>query len=152
MRRTLVAAGVAALLETAIVATPALAARPEVNKQSCADRGGTFANGTGTKSCTTTTTEAVTGEPVSIPATLGDCSSVCSRYLVGYRVDQAVRITTVDSQRGNGDVTTTSTTTVLSSTVVPLSCEEEDYLGGVQVSSEHQPTQVCADRGLYPVL
>jgi hypothetical protein len=117
----------------------ALAAPPEIQQKSCEADGGTFERDHGVKSCTTTTqTTQVTGPVTSVVGSPGNSLTGVSR-----RVD-VVSVSTTQSQKGNGDVTTTQTSTVLSSTVTGLSCTQQIAFLTFSVDNS-----VCAQNGAF---
>ena len=139
--RTTVLAGVV-LGITVLTVAPALAAPPEIQQKSCEADGGTFTRDQGTKSCTTTTETTTNTGPVPISAAyaIGTLNGVSSRS------DQ-LSITTTQTQKGNGPVTTSRRVTVLSSTVTPVSCTwdyPEAGIWGYPVDNSF-----CADNGAF---
>ena len=147
MRKTIV---VAAALGILGVAAPALAAPPEIQQKSCEAGGGTFARDHGTKSCTTTSVEQFTSPPTPYIVFLGDAYRTGAEYTAVFSRTYQVQTTTTDSQKGNGEVTTTQSTSVLSSTVNEINCTEEDMLFGIVFSTSSQPVGVCEGLGLFP--
>ena len=159
MRRIAEAVGVAILLGSSqlLLAGPAAAA-PEVSKMSCAQQGGTFSQTNGTKSCTTSTTQTTAGPTLYTVASDATCAQgdsatdvFCYFYQGTYHVVTTVGVTTTRSQKGNGAVTTTDTTTPVSSTVVPDGCtRNEQHTDPFRYDIIPVPISECADRGLYP--
>lgn len=156
MRRTMV---VGVLVGAAMLTgSPALAAPPEINEKSCEEAEGTFSRERGVKSCTTTSSREVAGpaitraEPVPGPQ--------YSQYIgVSRRVD-TVQTTTVESQKGNGEVSSTSSDTVVASRVDGISCTYKSvqivWSGGIfggspQTVVNYYPASYseCISRGLF---
>lgn len=168
MRKSFVAVGSAAAAGALLFAAPAQAAQPEVSKQSCESQGGTFTNDRGTRSCTTTTTETVTspvlqGTPTTpsryVPSALcfrydyqgpGDYADVCTITNGTYYQVSTQSVTTTRSQKGNGDVTTTSTAPVVVGPVqtVPVSCFQTDR-GDFNGQPYDVPFEVCQNANVY---
>jgi hypothetical protein len=153
MRRTMV---VGVLVGAAVlVGSPALAAPPEVSERSCEEAQGTFGRERGVKSCTTTSSVEVPRAPVTL---IGQVPLSQNQYIgVSRRID-TVETTTVESQKGNGEVTSTSSDAVVASRVEQLSCTYRVvsivggglFGGGFTVIEYHQrPLADCASRGLF---
>lgn len=154
MRRTMV---VGVLVGAAVLAgSPALAAPPEISQQSCEEAGGTFSRDRGVKTCTRTSDVEVPRPPVTINEPVP--GPTFSHYIgVSRRID-TVRTTTVDSQRGNGEVTSTSRTTTVSSRVEQISCTYKsvtvsggNIFGGGTTTTTYYPASLaaCASRSLF---
>ena len=123
-------------------ASVANAAAPEVSKKNCEPQSGTFSNDQGTKTCTTVATDTEVSGRYS--STVGSPSSPL--YLRGdFHYVFTVQATTARSEKGNGDVTTTTTTQILSHQVVPDACYETVF--GITAEVD---TSVCAQQGVYP--
>ena len=143
MRKAIV---VAAALGILGAATPALAAPPEVQQKSCEANGGTFTRDHGTKTCTTTTQDSYTSDPVVNTLTGPLIPGQGFAFVLTWvsTVTDVVSVTTTQTQKGNGAVTTTQSMTVLSSTVAPVSCTLE-VLGATSTEDD----DVCAQNGLF---
>jgi len=123
-------------------AAAASAAPPEINQKDCEATGGTFDRVKGVKSCTTTATSTqVTGPYTSFY----DGGFFNPSYRAFWHEQWLWRITTVDSQKGNGEVTTQQGTTLLSRQVVNQQCQM--ILFGSVLTA---PVGDCAAHGLYP--
>jgi hypothetical protein len=155
MRRTMV---VGVLVGAAVLAgSPALAAPPEINQKACEDAGGTFGRERGVKSCTTTSSVEVAGPPITEAEPVP--GSQFSHYIgVSRRID-TVQTTTVESQKGNGDVSSASSDAVVDTRIEPLSCTYKNVQivgGGVFGGGDFtiidyfpRPLSDCASRGLF---
>ena len=153
MRRTML---VGVLVGAAVlVGSPALAAPPEISEKSCEEAQGTFSRERGVKSCTTTSSVEVPRAPVT---RIGQVPFSQNEYIgVSRRVD-TVRTTTVESQKGNGEVTSTSSDAIVASRVEQLTCTHKVvsivgggvFGGGFTVIDYHsRPLAECASRGLF---
>ena len=118
MRRTTV---VGVLVGAAMLTgSPALAAPPEIQQKTCEDAGGAFSRERGVKSCTTTSSREVARPPVTIAEPVP--GPQYSQYIgVSQRID-TVETTTVESQKGNGEVSSSSSDAVVASRVEAISC------------------------------
>jgi hypothetical protein len=155
MRRTMV---VGVLVGAAVLAgSPALAAPPEIQQKTCEDAGGTFGRERGVKSCTTTSSVEVAGPPVTEAEPVR--GPQFSHYIgVSRRID-TVQTTTVESQKGNGDVSSASSDAVVDTRIEPLSCTYKNVQivgGGVFggggftiIDYFPRPLSDCASRGLF---
>jgi hypothetical protein len=168
MRKSFVALGSAAVAGSLLLAAPALAAQPEVNKKSCDAQGGAYTMDQGTKSCTTTTTKTVTspdiqGTPTTpsrfVPRPLcgvryaytgSDYDDVCTITDGTFYQVYTQSVTTTRSQKGNGDVTTTSTEPVVVGPIqtVPVSCSQIDR-GDYSATPYDVPFDVCQNANVY---
>ena len=156
MRRTIV---VGVLVGAAMLTgSPAVAASPEIQQKACEDAGGTFGRERGVKSCTTTSSVEVARPPVTEAEPVP--GPQFSQFIgVSRRID-TVRTTTVESQKGNGEVTSTSSDAVVATRIEPLSCTYKSvqivYSGGIfggspqtVVNPYPSPLADCAARGLF---
>jgi hypothetical protein len=156
MRRTML---VGVLVGAAVlVGSPAAAAPPEISPTSCAEADGTFSRERGVKSCTTTSSVQVPRPPVTLAEPVP--GPQYSQYIgVSRRID-TVRTTTVDSQKGNGEVTSTSTEAIVASRVEQISCtlklvqvvSSGGIFGGssyTTVTFVQKPLSECVGRGVY---
>jgi len=128
-------------------AAPALAAPPEISQKNCDAAGGTFARDQGVKTCTTSTTDQFTTPPTSLVAWFGSKVGGEEYTGVSTRTD-VIQTTTQQSQKGNGDVTTTQSSSVISSTVTPMSCTLEQTILDITTVS-HPSFDVCAAKHVY---
>lgn len=128
-----VAGTLTGLLLPAVVAAPALAAKPVVNRADCEASGGTFAHAQGVKTCTTTTQDTTTTPGTRTAGILTATFTVVTVYA----------ITTTQTQKGNGEVTTDTNATVLSQTVTAKTCRVDIY------NLYINPNE-CEQAGLYP--
>lgn len=130
----------AAALGVFATATVADAAPPEVGRKPCDAQDGILSNDQGTKTCTTVSpyTEVDKGT--------GIVGQVPSAYLRGdYHVVLTLQITTTQSERGNGEVTTTSDVQVLSREIV-----KDDCLFITGDTTQSWPISTCDQYGVYP--
>lgn len=156
MRRTTI---VGVLVGTAMLGgSPALAAPPEISERSCEEASGTFSRERGVKSCTTTSSREVAGPAVTLAEPVP--GPQYSQYIgVSQRVD-TVQTTTVDSQKGNGEVTSTSSDAVVGTRVDAISCTYKSvqvvWSGGIfggspQIITNYYPASYseCISRNLF---
>jgi hypothetical protein len=134
----------AAVLGVFTTASVANAAAPEVSKKSCEAQGGTFSNDQGMKTCTT----------VRAPETQlsGPSFSIVGQYpSIYYRGDFhyvfTVQVTITESEKGNGDVTTTNDLQMLSRELVKDDCSLT-----LMGTTTYVDTGVCDENGVYPVI
>src|SRR5215218_5165658 len=106
--------------------------------RSCEAGGGAFSRDHGVKSCTTTTQTQQT-IPVVRSISTGAGSTLTA---VGSRTD-VLALTTTQTQKGNGEVTTDQSATVLSSSVTAISCTWEVF--GIRMQ---YPNSYCEQNGL----
>jgi hypothetical protein len=123
-------------------AAAASAAPPEINQKDCEAAGGTFDRVKGVKSCTTTATSTQVTGPYSA---FYDGGFFSPSYRAFWQEQWLWQITTVESQKGNGDVTTQQGTALLSRQVVNQQCQGSLF-------GSYYPATVadCAAHGLYP--
>jgi hypothetical protein len=154
MRRTMV---VGVLVGAAVlVGSSAQAAPPEITAASCEETGGTFARERGVKSCTRVSQVEVPRPAVTLSEAVPSPSF--SQYIgVSRRID-TVRTTTVQSQKGSGEVTSRTTSAIVSSRVEQISCTYRSVStsgGGIfggsttTVSFLQRPLSECVGRGVY---
>jgi hypothetical protein len=156
MRRTIV---VGVLVGAAMLAgSPALAAPPEISEKSCEEAQGTFSRERGVKSCTTTSSREVAGPAITLAEPVP--GPQYSQYIgVSRRVD-TVETTTVESQKGNGEVSSSSSDAVVASRVDGISCTYKSvqvvWSGGIfggspQTVVNYYPVSYseCISRGLF---
>jgi hypothetical protein len=148
MRTTVLAGAVLGII--AITAAPAVAAAPEIQQKSCEANGGTFSRDQGTKSCTTTTVDQTTSTPSRSIVDVGSLNVIGERYTGVGSVTSQIQTTTTQTQKGNGDVTTIVSMTVLSSSVNEISCTVDEYLFGSKISSSAAPFSACEGYYLFP--
>lgn len=133
------ALGLTAVLGTA---TPAVAGPPEINQKDCEAAGGTFDRVKGVKSCTTTSTRSyLTGPHYSEY----DGGPFVPSYEAYWSEGWTWQDTTVQSQKGNGEVTSTLSSELLARDVVNKQCRRTFFGTSVWVS----PSE-CESYGLYP--
>ena len=132
-----------------VVCSPAGAAAPEISQKSCQAADGTFTRDQGTKTCTTTSVAPVTGWPTE-SSILGGSFGTGIQYTAVYSFTDQVQTTTIQSQKGNGPVTTTQSTTVLSTTTNEISCTGEILFQFTVVSSSTLPLVECESLNLFP--
>ena len=156
MRRTMV---VGVLVGAAMLAgSPALAAPPEISEKSCEEAQGTFSRERGVKSCTTTSSVEVPRSPVTEAEPVP--GPQYSQYIgVSRRID-TVQTTTVQSQKGNGEATSTSSDAVVATRIEAISCTFKSvqivgggvFGGGFTIIDYYpRPLSDCASRGLFLV-
>jgi hypothetical protein len=119
---------------------------PEVPQKSCEAGGGTFARSQGTKTCTPTSTASYTSDEFPNSQTGPFIPGQAYAFvLTGVStVTDVISTTTTQTQKGNGDVTTVQSATVVSSTVNPVSC--------TLVIGSHtfvEDNDLCAQNGLF---
>jgi hypothetical protein len=126
--------------------------RPVVQKRSCEAAGGDFSMEKGLKRCTQSSQEVLVGSVLTRSVRVeGGPRTGPSVDLIGtYRVVRVVETTATQSQRGNGNVSTTSAERELSSTVEPLTCRR-----ALADTPEPRPTvddtiENCVRAGVYP--
>jgi hypothetical protein len=141
-----------------LVGSPAAAAPPEIGPAACAEADGTFSRERGVKSCTTVALDEVARPAVTRMEQVPTAQH--SQYIgVSRRVD-TVRTTTVASQKGNGEVTSISTETIVASRVEQISCtlklvqvvSSGGIFGGssyTTVTYVQKPLAECVGRGVY---
>ena len=149
MRRTTV---VGLLVGVAVLGgSPALAAPPEVSQKSC---DGVFTRDQGLKTCTTTTVGPETSVVASTPFNLSSVALGVEVSDIDYTgtslLTQTVQTTTTRAQKGNGEVTTESTSETLSWTLERLTCAVEGSVLGVTFSNNDVPVDVCEHPENYP--
>jgi hypothetical protein len=133
-----------------VVGSPALAAAPEIAQRSCEADGGSFSQDRGVKSCTTTSVGTVTTQYASWPMQISWAVGLTADYTGTVRQTDTVQTTTTRTQKGNGPVTTTTDTVVLSSTIEQISCHlAVDYFG-VPMTKNVDP-DVCEHPNDYPL-
>jgi hypothetical protein len=140
MRRTVLAG--AALGVVWLTGTPALAAAPEVQQRSCEADGGTFTRDQGVKTCTTTTV-GTRASVVNAPPYTQTVAGYVVRYTGTSLLTETVRTTTTRTQKGNGVVTTDSTSETLSWTIQRLTCAVEGSGMFGSFSNNDVPVDVC---------
>ena len=133
--------------------TSAGAAAPEISQKNCDAAGGVFARDHGVKSCTTTSVGTMTTEhagPRESKRWGPWVGGLTVEYTGTVRETDRVQTTTTNSQKGNGDVTTTTSTDFLAFVSYEwLSCHvEADYLG--IATSRNVDPDVCANPQNYP--
>jgi hypothetical protein len=156
MRTTIVVGVVAGA--AMLTGSPALAAPPEIQQNSCEEAGGTFSRERGVKSCTTTSSVEVAGQPVTEAEPVP--GPQYSQYIgVSRRID-TVQTTTVESQKGNGEVSSTSSDAVIATRIEPISCTYKSvqivwsggiFGGGPQTVINYYPASLaeCESRDLF---
>jgi hypothetical protein len=147
----------AAALLTVAVGAPAAAARPEVHQSSCAQAGGAFSRDHGVKTCSVTRAE-VTDGPLIVKRIAGGIlkefrdgqwyGGIAGFEGSSYRRTEVATVV-ARSQHGAGPVTTDTSTYVVHSEVVPLSCARWVYLAGLGETSAPHELSACAALGLY---
>jgi hypothetical protein len=101
------------------------------------------------KSCTVTTTRTDYG-PVLQRIVVDGTAFQNDEYTGYYRQVGTVETTTVRSQKGNGDVTTSGPTDRTVATVIePLECELRSTVFGALLFSGQVDLAECAERGLF---
>jgi hypothetical protein len=137
MRRAVIAGAVLGFVVLGTAGT-ALAAPPEIQQRSCEASGGTFDRDHGVKSCTTTTQSTqLTGPFTSVIGSPGN-------FLTGISVrTDVLEVATTQTQKGNGEVTTTQSVTVLSSTVTGR-CSQQIAFVNFEVDDS-----VCVQNGAF---
>ncbi len=138
MRRSIVAGAVLGIV--VLTGAPALAAPAEVSAKTCQ---GDFSRDHGVKTCTTTTTDQLTTPPVTIVNDFYTAFGT-DRYIGVSRRTDVVETTTTESQKGNGDVTTTQSSSVLSSSVVPVSCTLQQTIAFITTTGQAAFTDCAA--------
>ena len=147
MRRILVAGAVVAA--GVLAGSPALAAPPEISQRSCEAEGGTFSREQGVKSCTVTTTRT-DYSPEMHRVGVQSTGGLEDEYTGYYQLVSSVESTTVRSQKGNGEVTTSGPTERTVATVIdPLRCELRSTFFAIVVFSGQVDLAECALRGLF---
>ena len=130
------AGAVLALATVVGAAPPAQAAPPEVNRDDCQAAGGTFDKDKGVKTCTTTATFTDSNIPGFAQTTGGLLKAT-------WLMDLTYQVTTTATQKGNGDVTTTAGTPVLTGRHVhSQSCEFLGIPGTATDCAELYPTEL----------
>lgn len=149
MRRTMVVG----VLVGAVMLTgsPALAAPPEIGQRSCEESGGTFSRERGVKSCTTTSMTEVAGPPVSATSAPELQGTSAVTYEGRSRRVLTVETTTTQTQKGNGEVTTTSSSRTVGSRQEQLSCTRISMplIFGGSPTTTPAPFGECASRLLF---
>ena len=141
-----------ALVSVAVVGTGgvAQAAPPALSQKSC---DGVFTRDQGLKTCTTTIVVPETSVVASTPFTLSSVVLGVEVYDIDYTgtslLTQTVQTTTTRAQKGNGEVTTQSTSETLSWTLERLTCAVEGRVLGVAFSND-VPVDVCEHPENYP--
>ena len=159
MIKFLAATGSAALVlgSSLILAAPAQAA-PEITRSSCEAQGGTFSRDKGVKSCTTTANTAVvsTFTDSSGRECLNDPPFTCKIYTGTSSVSTPSLQPVTQTQKGNGEVTTTVGTPVPTgedATYTPVSCTSQTYEGSGTDSPVGgpvaEPFEECVARALF---
>ncbi|MFG2045236.1 hypothetical protein [Dactylosporangium sp. NPDC048998] len=139
----IISIGVLAAAITVTTASVANAAPPEVSKKSCEAQGGTFSSDRATKTCITVWPPE-TWVSQHFPGIV--YLLYPSVYYSGHwHVVETDQSTTTQSQKGNGDVTTTTTWQVLSHQVVG-----DDCLFVWEGTNGSVDTGVCEYYGVYP--
>lgn len=137
MRLSLLAA-TAAMIAPLAITTPVFAshdgtithpdtsggAGPVVNRSDCQAAGGTFQTDRGTKTCTTKSTYTAIGDVVQKTSPY---EYYYTRYIGTSQYVGTVEKTTVQSQTGAGEVTTTSSDETIATQVNKISCVRESY-------------------------
>lgn len=149
MRRTVIAGVVLGFVVLTTTGT-ALAAPPEVQQKSCEADQGTFERDHGVKTCTTTSTHSFTSSVIPSSVSAVDAYQTGIRYEGTYTLTYEVQTTTTESQKGNGPVTSTESSTVLSTTVNEISCTGVILFGGVVISTSTLPLAECEAAGVFP--
>ena len=148
MRRSIVSAAVLGIV--LLTGTPALAA-PEVSQKTC---DGVFTRDQGVKTCTTTTVGQETSVVDSAPFNLSSTVLGVEVYDIDYTgtslLIETVQTTTIRTQKGNGEVTTESTSETLSWTLERLTCHVDGRYLGVAFSNNDVPVDVCEHPENYP--
>jgi hypothetical protein len=159
MNKLLAVTGSAALLagSSLLLAAPAHAA-PEITRSSCEAQGGTFSRDKGVKSCTTTTNVAVVTSFTDSGGRecLNDPPQTCKIYTGTSSVDTPSQQAVTQTQKGNGEVTTTvgiPVPTGEDATYTPSSCTSQTYdrddpdlpIGGPVA----EPFEECVARALF---
>lgn len=149
MRRTMIIGALAGAV--VFGASPALAAPPEVNQQSCEEAGGTFSRERGVKSCTTTSRTEVPGPPVSATSAPEFQGTSLVTYEGTSRRVLTVETTTTQTQKGNGEVTTTSSSRTVGSRQEQLRCTRTStpLIFGGSPTTTPVPFGECASRWLF---
>jgi hypothetical protein len=138
----LVTAALLALTAAVGPAVAATAAPPEINQKDCEAAGGTFDRVQGVKSCTTTAQVSSTYGPF---VSVYDGGFFNPSYRATWRVLETSQLTTTSSQKGNGDVTTQQTSTLISRQLVDKTCQATLFGTSYPASVSD-----CAALGLYP--
>ena len=138
-----VAVALIALTATLGPTVAAVAAPPEIHQKDCEAAGGTFDRAKGVKTCTTTAQITQVSPTMSA---FYDGGFFSPSYRSFYNVQSAWQVTTTDTQKGNGDVTSEQTSTLISRQVVNQRCD------GTLFGSYYPATvSDCAAHGLYPM-
>lgn len=132
----------AAALGVFATASGANAGAPEVSKKPCEAQGGTLSNDQGTKTCTTVWAPETSASGPGFRI-VGDEQSIYYRGDFHYVL--TVQTTTTQSEKGNGDVTTTTAVQILSRQLVKDDCLL--IMWGVTTRVD---TSVCDEYGVYP--
>lgn len=130
--------GLTAVLGTA---APAAAGPPEINQKDCEAAGGTFDRVKGVKSCTTISSHTTMTGPYSRYYSGGVFTP---SYQSFWSEVWTWEDTTVQSQKGNGEVTTTPTSVLISRNAVNKQCLRT-WFG----STSAVPVSECEALGLY---
>ena len=132
----------AAALGVFTTASVANAAVPQVSKKTCEAQDGTLSNDQGTKTCTTVWAPEtdVSGPSFRI---VGDYPSIY--YRGDFHYVFTAQATTTQSEKGNGEVTTTTTVQLLSRQLV-----KDDCLSIFWGVTTHVDTAECDAYGVYP--
>jgi hypothetical protein len=148
MRRSIITGVVLGIV--VLWSTPALAAPPEVSQKNCDAAGGSFDRDHGVKSCTTTSVDTVTSEHAGPRQSMSFGGGLVTVDYTGMvREADIVRSTTTQTQKGNGDVTTSSDSVLLSWSYEWLTCHvDADYFGAS--FSRNVDPDVCAHPQNYP--
>jgi hypothetical protein len=145
MRRTAIAGAVLGVV--VLTGSPALAAAPRVTQKNCTAAGGIFSLSHRIKTCTVVTQQVADSGPTTLVATLGTNLNFETWTGVSNRED-VIQTTTTRSEKGTGRVTTTQTSTIVSSTVTPLSCQVTASIVGITTTTT-QPFDICAAHRVF---